>query len=319
MSFIFNGTTINAAYFNETALTQIVINGVSVWTSATTMGIFYSGQISLFDYVNTVTRINSSGTLVGAETSVSIVRSASGGAGFSENALYYGGYNAGVLNIATRINSSGALVGSETNVGTGQSDVAGAGVSGVGLFYTRGSLLRLNYLGAMIGSETTVGFARTISDGAKVGSNGMFYGGYTYVDAPIYHNTVNRISTTGSMVGSETNVGTARSSHGGATSENLGVFYGGLAGVNDVRNTLTRIDSNGNLVGSETNLGTVRQNVRGAEVDKYATFFGGFQAGTSKDTHIFFNTVTRINSSGALVGSEANVGTGRYDAAGAGI
>jgi hypothetical protein len=280
MSFIFNGTTINAAYFNGTALTQIVFNGVPVWNSAPTIGLFYGGFNG-----NIVTRINSSGTLIGSETNVGTARSGLSGASAGNNGLFYGGsifqLKDGYLyyNIVNRINSSGALVGSETNVGTARAALSGATVGGNGLFYGGNVDLypsiistRINSSGALVGSETNVG-TRTRFDlaGATVGDNGVFYGGTALVNSFYAHfNIVTRINSSGTLVGSDTNVGTGRSALGGATVGDNGVFYGGATVASDNAvtnfNTVTRINSSGALVGSQTNIGTARRYIGGAGI-----------------------------------------------------
>jgi hypothetical protein len=326
MSFIFNGTTINAAYFNGTALTQIVFNGVPVWNSAPTIGLFYGGFNG-----NIVTRINSSGTLIGSETNVGTARSGLSGASAGNNGLFYGGsifqLKDGYLyyNIVNRINSSGASVGSETNVGTARAALSGATVGGNGLFYGGDTDVRLNTVtrinssGALVGSETNVGTARAALSGATVGGNGLFYGG----NVDLYPSIIStRINSSGALVGSETNVGTrTRFDLAGATVGDNGVFYGGTALVNSFYahfNIVTRINSSGTLVGSDTNVGTGRSALGGATVGDNGVFYGG--ATVASDNAVTnFNTVTRINSSGALVGSQTNIGTARRYIGGAGI
>ncbi len=99
-----------------------------------------------------------------------------------------------------------------------------------------------------------------------------------------------------------------------------GLFYSGQNGAFKspaVNNTVTRIDANGALVGSETAVGTARTFTAGASVGGNGLFYGGFITSTTSTT--YYNTVTRIDANGALVGSETAVGTARSDHSGASV
>ena len=133
MPFYFNSVLIpenvaNAFRFNGVDITQVFFNNASVWLQnlipITTTGMFYGGLASTTNY-NRVTRINSSGTLIGSETNVGTARYGVAGAGLGTTGVFYAGYNAATKRV-TRINASGALIGSETNVGTARGYLAGA-------------------------------------------------------------------------------------------------------------------------------------------------------------------------------------------------
>jgi hypothetical protein len=291
-------------------------------SSGPTVGLFYGGGSlsgsGCTPYVNIVTRINACGALVGSQTNVSTIKTLMAGAKVGANGLFYGGVpTCGCLaNAVRRINACGALVGSQTNAGTGRYTFAGASVGANGLFYAGATALnivtRINACGALVGSQTNVGTARRALAGALVGANGLFYAGRnTCAD----QNLATRINACGALVGSETSVGIARCSLGGALVGSNGLFFAGAPG--SPTNTVTRINACGALVGSETNVGTSRQFLSGADVGSNGLFYGG-----STGFSCLFpgpNTVTRINTCGALVGSQTNVGTARSNLAGAGL
>ena len=230
MPFYFNSVLIpenvaNAFRFNGVDITQVFFNNASVWLQnlipITTTGMFYGGLASTTNY-NRVTRINSSGTLIGSETNVGTARNYLAGVGLGTTGVFYGGttsLNKVITNYnrVTRINSSGTLIGSETNVGTARYGVAGAGLGTTGVFYGGfvyptifNRVTRINDSGVLIGSETNVGTARHYLAGAGLGTTGMFYGG----SSP--YNRVTRINNSGTLIGSETNVGTVRYGLAGA-------------------------------------------------------------------------------------------------------
>ena len=186
MPFYFNSVLIpenvaNAFRFNGVDITQVFFNNASVWLQnlipITTTGMFYGGLASTTNY-NRVTRINSSGTLIGSETNVGTARNYLAGVGLGTTGVFYGGttsLNKVITNYnrVTRINSSGTLIGSETNVGTARYGVAGAGLGTTGVFYAGYNaatkrVTRINASGALIGSETNVGTARGYLAGAAL-------------------------------------------------------------------------------------------------------------------------------------------------------
>ena len=170
------------------------------------------------------------------------------------------------------------------------------------------TVTRINSCGALVGSQTTVGTARQATGGAPVGSNGLFYAGQigAICSGGTKQNTATRINSSGALVGSTTTVGTARQALAGALVGSNGLFYGGSTG-GAVVNTTTRINSCGALVGSQTTpAGTARQALGGAPVGSNGLFYGGVAS-----TCIFCSgsqTATRINSCGALVGSQTTPG-----------
>lgn len=128
--------------------------------------------------LNTATRVNVCGTVVGSQTSAGTSRYSQPGAPVGSNGIYYGGIVtslATVQNKATRINACGALVGAETSVGTARTYLAGARVGTVGVYYggqisvNRSNLTtRINACGAIVGSETAIGTARAELAGAGI-------------------------------------------------------------------------------------------------------------------------------------------------------
>jgi len=80
MPLIYNGTTITAVTYNGVALSTLIYNGTVVWTAGYIQGMYYGGRYGDYTYYNTVTRINSSGALVGSETAVGTAREYVGGA-----------------------------------------------------------------------------------------------------------------------------------------------------------------------------------------------------------------------------------------------
>lgn len=160
---------------------------------------------------------------------------------------------------------------------------------------------RIDYLGALIGGvDTSAGTGRGSGAGAECGENGLFYGGTPSISgsgAPI---DVTRINSNGALVGSETTVGTAgKSIHGGAPSGGIALFYAGqnFSGVRT--NTVQRITSSGATGGSETTAGTARwYGPAGTPVGGNGLFYGG-ETSAGKT-----NLTTRIDSNGAIVGSE---------------
>ncbi len=241
-------------------------------------GLFYGGidshHLSNYSSPATVTILNSSGALIGTETSAGSGRYGLAGAAVGGNGLFYGGNSSptgaeSYSNTVTRIDSTGSLVGSETNVGSARPQLAGAAVGGNGLF--RGGNPQAGYNdsvslitfidanGSLVGTETSVGTGVKSLAGSSVGGNGLFYAGY--ISASGNTNLITRIDATGSLVGNETNAGTARNGLGGASVDSYGLFYGGVSSTES--NTITRINSNGAQVGVETNGGTARYNLAG--------------------------------------------------------
>jgi hypothetical protein len=230
--------------------------------------------------------------------------------------LFYGGTAAGVpTNQAVRINSCGALVGSVTAVGTARYAMGGAKVGANGLFYggwasgSRSNLVtRINVCGALVGAQTTAATSRYNIAGATVGSNGLFYAGITAVTNT---NEVVRINACGALVGSVTTASTLANGRyllAGATVGSNGLFYAGSRGGNNMRNLVTRINACGALVGSVTAVGSARMALAGATVGSNGLFYGGlYCCGCVCCGQM--NTVTRINSCGALVGAETNAGS----------
>jgi hypothetical protein len=222
-------------------------------------GLFYGGYPPVSGSGNWIdcTRINSSGALVGSQTTVGTAgKSEHAGAPVGGNGLFYAGLNNAsvAVNTILRINSSGAIVGTETTAGTARRDLAGAPVGGNGLFYAGGSattlVTRINSTGALVGVETNVSTGRNNPGGATPSSgNGMFFGGIN--SGSTVTNQVVRIDTNGAIVGTVTTAGTARYFVSGATAGEYGLYCAGINSSGTESGLATRIDSNGAIVGSE--------------------------------------------------------------------
>ena len=103
--------------------------------SSTDTGIYYGGYRGDFPapgqgtWYSTVTRLTSTGTQVGSETSVGLPRSVLSGAGLGDVGVFYGGWQLSVgkpINSVVKINKSGTIIGSESSLGTARERVNGA-------------------------------------------------------------------------------------------------------------------------------------------------------------------------------------------------
>jgi hypothetical protein len=191
---------------SRNALAGAAVGGVN--------GLFYAGQGVGPSYtpLNTVTRINKCGTLVGSETNVGTAR--------------YG-----------------------TNTISGATAQVCTGVFWLSSCYD--IMTRINKCGALIGqSSITCYQQRTCSSAAAVGNNAMFYAGQVGCGGCQF-NSVNRINKCGVQVGSQTSIGTARYALAGTALNSNGLFYGSYA-CPSVSKKITRINNCGALVGSET-------------------------------------------------------------------
>jgi hypothetical protein len=203
------------------------------------------------------------------------------------------------LNTSGPISLGGATVGQSINLELGQAST------------TTASLNDSN-VRTLAGVATGVITMPTNFYGKSTGPTiGMFYAGTISANS----NLVTRINSCGVIIGSQTNVGTARYSTGGATVGSNGLFYGGCY----YSNLVTRINSCGALVGSQTNVGTQRRGLAGATVGSNGLFYGGQGLCPSMGFCLNMNKVTRINSSGTIVGSETSVGTARFGLGGANV
>ena len=293
-------------------------------SSVLTTGVYYGGRpLPWGGQSNIITRINACGALIGSQTALcAITQNAAAKAG--AYALNYGGCSLAALTRATRINKCGSSVGSTTVVnpcGDGARRAAGAPVLGNAMFFggiTNGwYVYRINGCGALAAGVTAICNLLVCHGGANAGSYGVFYGGGT--NPGIAGNTVIRINGCGARVGSTTNVGTGRVAPSGAKIGSNAVFYGGTSSCGTVfYNTVTRINSCGALVGSQTTAGTARFGTGGASVGSYGVFYGGATLNACYCL-VLSNTVTRVNSCGALVGSQTTVGSTRACLPGAGI
>jgi hypothetical protein len=284
------------------------------------MNNFYSKSAmygtGVFRSINRLTRINSSGTLVGESTPAGTFVDGGGAAIGSFAAFYLANRT------LERYNSAGTAQTATTVGATSTVNVAGAKVDAVGVFTGQNSgnvndltVTRANDSGGIVGSQTSIAVADTFPDsGCSLGSLGIFgyglravgYGGYFLIDG------FRRINSSGTLVGGVTSAGTIRATAGAA---NIGletaVFYGG----NAPSNTVTRVNYSGTIIGSETSVGTARSAPGGAPVVSVAVFFAG---STNPYYYVASNIVTRIDINGTIVGSQTNVGTAQLVANGAG-
>jgi hypothetical protein len=183
------------------------------------LGVFYGGNLSVV--INTVVRIDGTGTLVGTKNSIGTARRSLAGAGIGSLGIYYGGYTSAYVNTVTRIDGTGVMVGTESNVGSARAYLAGAGIGSICIYYggigsngITNKVTRIDGTGAIVGSNSNVGTARQSLAGAGVGSIGVYYSGNNSSGTSI--NTVTRIDGNGVKVGTESSVGTARQSLAGA-------------------------------------------------------------------------------------------------------
>jgi hypothetical protein len=294
--------------------------GKSFATGPTT-GVYYAGyRVCTGAYLNTITRVNNCGALIGTEGSTGTGRqSLAGAAANTTTGVYFGGTvycccSQTNYRTATRLNKCGALLGS-TCIGPiyGLYGEGGASVGVNAMFFSgcrnggSNQVSRINSSGAIVGSCTNVGSPRYCNTGASVGSVGAFYGGF-YAGIK---NTVTRINACAALVGAETSIGTARFISGGAKASSVAVFYGGAI-CTVTSNLVTRINACGALVGSQTTLTNARRGPMGANIGVNAVFFGGSTTAAS-------NIVQRVNNCGALVGSVTTAGTPRFAGGGSGL
>jgi hypothetical protein len=183
-----------------------------------------------------ITRLNSSGALVGSSTIT-----------LSTRQRFYPG--------SATVGTNGMFYGGETFVDF--DNCAGA------YFFARNHVVRVNACAVKVGSCTTLGTARSKHTGATVGVNGLFYAGSLCSGAQT--NTVTRINTCGALVGSQTTASTARAFTGGSRIGEVGVFYAGYFQTTRY-NQAVRINACGALVGSVTTVGTARTELSGASV-----------------------------------------------------
>jgi len=274
---------------------------------------------------NRVTRINSSGTLIGSETNAGEFRSSHAGVGIGGNGLYYGGYD-GINETSScwRISTAGAQVGTTTNVGTTKGDFCNCGalVGGNAMFWSgirvTQSVARLNTCTrisstqTLVAAENSVATARSSSSGDECGGNGLWWAGITGTNTLV--NTTVVINSSQAQVGSSTNVGTARWQTGAGKVGSVVVFWGGATtSAGAVTNQCIIMNSSATQVGSTTNVDTGRRNGGGTGFGDFAMFYGGVTPPS------FSNRCTRINSSGVQVGTTTTLGTARTAPDGAAV
>lgn len=235
-----------------------------------------------------VTRINSSGALVGSETQVGCARLCTAGALVGTNGVFFSGgwsYICCTCGIPTtiycrrfdvvRINACGTSAGINSSITLGVSAPAGSPVGSVGLYYTGtwsdgGAInraIRYNSSGTQVGSVTTLGTSRVCVAGAPVTSSiALFYGGF--LTSTVYRLST-RINACGAIIGTEQTLASAsvKAGGGGARVGAVGVFYAGRTGSSGCGTpnaTVTRVNSCGTFVSAETTVGTARHNPTGA-------------------------------------------------------
>lgn len=251
-----------------------------------TVGVFYAGQPNVTTWGNTASRINACGTIIGTETAIGTGRYRAGGAGMPTNAMFWGGAvsNAGTgTNTAVRINACGALVGTQTTPTTVNSGATSASIAS-----------------------------------GKLGSNGVYYapqqagsGGYCVIS-----NVSVRLNACVGLVSQNTSItALLRQGVAGAVAGTNLVVYGGqystcCCGTPRV-SYITRINACGTKVGACSSPAiTLATYQGGAPVGGNAMFFGFVTGG---------GRVTRINTCGAVVGSQTTITPNRQSAGGAAI
>jgi len=129
-----------------------------------------------------------------------------------------------------------------------------------------------------------------------------FYDNFSYIS---------RFNACGSLIGNSSVAAISIWTASSGTSSNVGVFYAcGFYGSTAV----ARINGSGALVGSLTNVGTARGGQAGSRAGANLLVWGGYTntyCGCCTITTVY-PTVTRINGSGALVGSEGSVPDASY-------
>ena len=323
----FNCTTVRT--LAGVASGAIALNNFYGKSSGPTVGVFYAGQTSGTTWVNTTSRINACGTIIGAQTAIGTARYRAAGAGMPTNAMFWGGGTSGATttNSAVRINACGALVGSQTTPSTIPAYAglpAGGKLGNNGVYYAPYSIsppsgycssqnnsVRLNACGGLVGQNITItAFCRQGVAGAVAGSSLVVYGG-DYNPCPSCCSSslttkITRINACGNKIAAcLTPAVTASSYQAGAPIGGNAVFFGYVTGGGRV----TRINACGAVVGSQTTITPNRQSAGGAAIGTNGVYYGGCLS----------NTVTRINACGAVVGGATTVGTARSGPAGAGI
>jgi hypothetical protein len=251
--------------------------------------VFYGGSYRTGGYIhyptlNTVTRINKCGAIVGSEGTAgrSCGTATHGGVKAGSNGLFYGGfaetlpgcyYFGCATNSVVRINKCGAQVGSTTTAGTKRYYVQGVGICCNANFFASGryscvntpccsavinKLTKINNCGALV-SETCVPSGMRVRNyggvAAKAGSVGVFAYGQADCDACTYKK-VDRLNKCGAVVGSVTTVGTGTMAGAAAQIGSNAVVYGGYSG--GYTNKATRINACGAQVGICTTVSTAQ-------------------------------------------------------------
>jgi hypothetical protein len=126
-------------------------------------------------YVNTLTRIASSGIVVSDSTAAGVGRNENAGGGLITTAIFYAGWNGtGALNSVMRFDIYGTQIGGEGAIGTVRDGLAGAKCGDAAMFYagftsTRCNITtRIDINGSQVGSETSLGKVRNLLAGASI-------------------------------------------------------------------------------------------------------------------------------------------------------
>lgn len=241
---VFYGGTSNATFPDPmyNVVTRIAYDGVlvgsetnagtarteSTGTNVSTNAIFVGGfKTALegwepYDNENLITRINSSGAQVGAETSIGAYMARMGAVGSDTVALFTAGSDrydttAGNLRRVLRIDSNGVVI-SNTVYSWRLQHQAGASIDGVGLIYGgagAGSkvLFKWNFDGTLLATYTTL-HDRYKHGGAGVNNIAVFYGG---VSSEVYTSLLAGFNSNGVNVWSDSYLGTPRGQVSGAS------------------------------------------------------------------------------------------------------
>jgi hypothetical protein len=251
-------------------------------------------------------------------------------------ALFFGGTGSGSGSTITRINESGALIGSLTNItnDNGQGCYTSSGTSTNIAVYFGGrdcrnpNIVRINKCGSQVGVATTVGTIRNNHAGGRASSNLLIWGGWKQCCCcgSTFFTTVTRVNGCGNLVGSEISQPNGNGYYQpfcinnywtASTVSSSTLIFSGRPCTN---NSTRVLNACGAVIGSRGVAGpacNTRYFCSGTQIGANAcrnggnaTFYGGILRpfGTCVTT----NSVTRVNTSGAQIGSITNVGTVRW-------
>lgn len=224
---------------------------------------------------NTLTILNSSGSLVQAELNIGTAREQVSGANVGANALFYGGYKVGGLTGRTTIlTSSGTLAIAEINSGLYMDPYVSSSVSvnnastvlvyGIYTNVFTNEYRLVSSIGVLLTkSNITQGSIRGFSAGANVEVNALYYAGY---NGSVSINTTILLTPNATLIQAESRIGTARMQISGANIGINAIFYNGIGSGGVLLNSCTLISPTTTLVQLESSIGTSRHSLAGASI-----------------------------------------------------